>query len=226
MEPMVDLLEHWLGVVRSVARGSGPWLAFNAVLATIPAVLAVGLFHRPRARTPLWWAGVAAFVVFLPNAPYVITDLIHLRGMIDANPGSPGSGLVPAGALAALVLWGLGSYAVCLAQLDRVLRRGRGAPHRSLIRGCVHVACGFGVVLGRVPRLHSWHLVTRPRDTVDGIVSLFHPLAAPLILALAVAFALGAAALTAVARAATERTVELATAARGLIAGRAGGARA
>lgn len=219
---MVDLLDHWLGVVRSVAVGSGPWLAFNAVLATIPAVFAVGLFHRSRPRTPLWWTGVAAFLVFLPNAPYVVTDLIHLRGMIDANPGSPGSGLVPAGALAALVLWGLGSYAVCLAQLDRVLRRSRGAPYRTLIRGGVHLVCGFGVVLGRVPRLHSWHVVTRPHDTLDGIVSVLHPLAVPLVLALAVAFALGAAALTAVARAATERTIELAATARGLITGRTG----
>ncbi len=209
---VLDLVDRYVELLRGIALGSGPWLVFNATLATIPAVLAIALFHRRRERaTVAWLAGVGLFVLFLPNAPYVITDLIHLRSMLQQNPGTRVSDLVPAGVLALLVVWGVGCYAVALAELDRVLaRHPRLARRRVLIRAAIHVACGFGVVLGRIPRLHSWHVVTRPTATVDGIVGGLHPLAVPLVLGLALAFALSAAALTAVARAAWARTVEVA----------------
>lgn len=214
---MLDMLDRYAEMVRGIALGSGPWMAFNSTLAAVPAVLAVALFHRPRRRGPAWWVGVALFVLFLPNAPYVTTDLVHLRGMLEAFPGSRASGVVPAGALALLVGWGVGAYAVCLVEVDRALARSSWARRRVAVRAGLHVLCAFGVVLGRFPRLHSWHVLTRPAATVDGIVGVLHPLAVPLVLALAVAFALAAAAVTAVGRAAWARTVEVADVALGVV---------
>jgi uncharacterized membrane protein len=208
---MVDLVDRYVELLRGIALGSGPWLAFNATLATIPAVLGVALFHRRRRPGLAWGAGVVAFLLFLPNAPYVITDLIHLRSMLEGNPGTRVSDMVPAGVLALLVMWGVGCYAVALAEVDRALARVPAlARRRVAVRAAIHLACAFGVVLGRIPRLHSWHVVTRPHATVDGIVGVLHPLAVPLVVALAIGFALAAAALTAVARAAWARTVEVA----------------
>lgn len=208
---VLDLVDRYVELLRGIALGSGPWLAFNATLATIPAVLAVALFHRRRPPTLAWAAAVVVFLLFLPNAPYVITDLIHLRSMLEGHPGTRVSDMVPAGVLALLVVWGVSCYAVALAEVDRALARSAfGTRHRVAIRAAVHLACAFGVVLGRIPRLHSWYVVTRPHATVDGIVGVLHPLAVPLVLGLAVAFALSAAALTVVARAAWARTVEVA----------------
>jgi uncharacterized membrane protein len=128
--------------------------------------------------------------------------------------------MVPTGALALLVLWGLSCYAVALAHVDRFLARHPAwARRRLLIRATLHLACGFGVVLGRIPRLHSWYVLTRPAATVDGIVGVLHPLAIPLVVALAVVFALAAAAVTAVARAAWARTLDVADAGRRLARG-------
>jgi uncharacterized membrane protein len=210
---VLTLVDRYVELVRGLALGSGPWLVFNATLATIPAVLAVVLFHRGPGHRPsmAWWAGAGLFLLFLPNAPYVITDLVHLRSMLDGNPGTRVSDMVPAGVLALLVLWGVGCYSVALVEVDRALARvPRLARHRVAVRAALHLACGFGVVLGRIPRLHSWHVVTRPHATVDGIVGVLHPLAVPLVVALAIGFALAAAALTAVARAAWARTLEVA----------------
>jgi len=207
---VLDLVDRYVELLRGIALGSGPWLAFNATLAAIPAVLAVVLFHRRLRPSWAWLAGVGAFVLFLPNAPYVITDLIHLRSMLDGSPGTRVSDMVPAGVLALLVVWGVGCYAVALVEVDRALARSaRLARHRLAIRTGLHLACGFGVGLGRIPRLHSWHVLTRPHATVDGIVAVLHPLAVPLVIGLALAFALAAAALTAVARAAWARTLEV-----------------
>lgn len=211
---MAELVARYLDLLRSIALGSGPWLAFNATLATIPALLAVGLARRADRRGPGWWAGAALWVLFLPNAPYVVTDLVHLRSLVGGYGDTRVAAMVPAVVLGLLVTWGLAAYALCLDRVDRALARAGWDRHRLAVRTGLHLLCAFGVVLGRVPRLHSWHVVTRPAATVDGIVSVLHPLAVPLVLAMALAFALGAAALTAVAQAAWARTLELVATAR------------
>src|SRR4029077_10976112 len=67
-----------------VAATHGDWMGVNPVLALVPLGLAALLFRRSMNRSPLWWLGVVAFVAFLPNAPYVLTDVIHLQGALRA----------------------------------------------------------------------------------------------------------------------------------------------
>jgi uncharacterized membrane protein len=213
---MPDVVLTYVELARDVALTAGPWMIYNSVLAAIPLLLAVGLFHgeRPR-RTAGWWAGVVAFVLFLPNAPYLVTDVIHLRGLLANHPGTRTSVIVPAGALAALIAFGVVVYAASLALVDRELRRSPVlARHRVLARSVLHLLCAFGVVLGRLPRLNSWDVVARPTTLVDGVLAVLDPRVVPLVLALAVVFALSAAAVTAVARAAWTRTLGVAETAR------------
>ncbi len=61
-----------------VLAGNARWMGWNLLLALVPLALALLLFRGRRERTALWWLGTAAFVAFLPNAPYVMTDVIHL----------------------------------------------------------------------------------------------------------------------------------------------------
>ncbi len=211
---MAELLERYVDLTRGLALGSGPWLAFNATLAVIPAVLAVALFHRRLRRGWSWWAGVVAFVLFLPNAPYVMTDLVHLRWMIDEHSDTPVSAVLPLAVLAGLVVWGLASYALALAEVDRLLAREGWVRARLPIRTGLHLLCGFGIVLGRLPRLHSWHVLTRPASTIDGLVGVLHPLVVPLTVALALAAAVGVWVVTVLARALADRGRELLGAAR------------
>ncbi|MGI8939971.1 MAG: DUF1361 domain-containing protein [Iamia sp.] len=190
-----------------VARHLGPWMVFNAFLATVPVVLAVVLFHRGRNRTAGWWLGVVAFVLFLPNAPYVVTDIIHAGPLVDFFADrSRVAPLVVLAAIAALALYGLAAYAVCLAEIDRELDRAGRSTWRVPVHAAVHLLSAFGVVLGRIPRLNSWYVVTQPEAVVDGVGSVARPLAVPLVLVLALGFALGAAAVAAVGRAVAERT--------------------
>lgn len=213
---MPDVVVTYVELARDVALTAGPWMAYNSVLAAIPLLLAVGLFLHPGGRrSPTWWAGVVAFVLFLPNAPYLVTDVIHLRGLLDNHPGTRTSVIVPAGALAALVAFGVVVYAASLALVDRELRRSPAlARHRVLARAALHLLCAFGVVLGRLPRLNSWDVVARPGTLVDGVLAVLDLRVVPLVLALAVVFALSAAAVTVVARAAWHRTVDVVAAAR------------
>src|SRR5437764_9379148 len=106
--------------MRAVLRANTVWMTANVVLAAVPFGLAVGLFARPRAKTWSWWVGVAAFVAFLPNAPYVLTDVVHLKANLQHAAGT----LEVVGLLVQYGLLfgaGLAFYGGCLAVLRRRL---------------------------------------------------------------------------------------------------------
>jgi uncharacterized membrane protein len=148
-------------------------MAWNTVLALIPLGFAVFLFTGPRARRgPLWWLGCATFFAFLPNGPYVITDLIHLKGDALALSGKDVALVVLTMQYAAFVLVGVAAYAGSLELLRRHLI-GRGwSPARTFVLELVlHGMCSVGVLLGRFARFNSWEVATRPHDIADHALS-------------------------------------------------------
>src|SRR6187455_1612395 len=58
------------------------FLLFNLALAWLPALAALGAYNLRRRRSgaarALALACGAVWLVFLPNAPYLVTDLVHL----------------------------------------------------------------------------------------------------------------------------------------------------
>lgn len=159
------LLDQVLDVVRS----NRSWMTWNLVLAAVPATLAMPLLWRPHRRTLRWWLGVGVFVLFLPNAPYVLTDLIHLRSDIAETDGGS---VVVFGVLplyAAFIVAGFTSYLLCLALIVREVRSVRPAAPRLPIELTVHAICAVGIVLGRVARLNSWDTVQEPRWTAETV---------------------------------------------------------
>ncbi|GAB2698896.1 DUF1361 domain-containing protein [Nocardia thraciensis] len=150
------------------------WMAWNTVLAWVPVLLALLVFRTRRGakeipRSPVWWAGVALFVLFLPNAPYVVTDLVHLREDIHfVGDGPVVTTVLPL--YAALIVSGFLAYYLALAEVGRFLD-GVGRAHwRVPVVLGLHLLCAIGIFLGRWTRLNSWEPVVQPRDTVDRIL--------------------------------------------------------
>jgi uncharacterized membrane protein len=161
-------------------RGMFAFLAWNMLLAWAPLALSLLLArrHRPGAeRAPgrlLSWTLGALWLAFFPNAPYMVTDLIHLRAR---NP-------VPiwfdAVMVFAFALTGVCIAFVSLLLVHRLVERWRGARTGWLFVGAVAALTGFGIYLGRVQRWNSWDLVTRPADLVAGTADhLVHPMSHP-----------------------------------------------
>jgi uncharacterized membrane protein len=154
-------------------------MLWNVFLAAIPAVLAVALFliapfrteHR---RSVLWWFGFAAWVLFLPNAPYLLTDVVHMIHDIQ-NTRSDGWTYLIIGTYGSLFAFGLASYALSLQLFRRFLHRtGRSrlvAPAILL----VHALCVVAMYLGRVIRLNSWDVVTAPQQVVSSVLRIPRP---------------------------------------------------
>ena len=53
---------------RQVLSGHAQWMTWNLLPPLVPQGLSLVLFRPGRSRRLRWWAGVAAFVGFLPNA--------------------------------------------------------------------------------------------------------------------------------------------------------------
>lgn len=143
------------------------WMTWNLLLAAVPAALALGLFALPHRRRAAWWLGVVAFVVTLPNAPYVVTDLVHLRHSVSiaSTDGKVLGVVLPL--YAAFILAGYLSYVLCTELVSREVRDVRPGTPRWLVEAALHVTCTVGILVGRIARLNSWDTVTDPANTVE-----------------------------------------------------------
>jgi uncharacterized membrane protein len=130
------------------------FLPWNLFLAWIPWFAALG-FAAARGPAALAASG-ALWLLFLPNAPYLVTDLVHLRPRIGV-PHWYDVLLFGAFALAGCVLgW------ASLEVVHRRVARALGAPGAAAVVAIVLFLTGFGVYLGRFLRWNSWDVVTRP----------------------------------------------------------------
>ena len=142
------------------------WMAWNLMLAAVPALLAHVLFRPGRRPTKGWWFGLVLFALFLPNAPYVISDLIHLPGNLATAPtrSSVLLGFLPS--YATYILVGVLSYAYCLHRLRRWLVARPLDPGWVALEIVIDLAASVGVLIGRVGRLNSWDAFVHPRATI------------------------------------------------------------
>jgi uncharacterized membrane protein len=120
-----------------------------------------------RSRSIVWWLGFLVFVAFLPNAPYVLTDVIHLIYQIRYLPYSVwmiALALIPQ----YLLFMGIGfqAYVLSLINLGEYLKRQGGARFVPAVEWFVHGLSAIGIYLGRFQRLNSWDLVAQPDEVV------------------------------------------------------------
>jgi uncharacterized membrane protein len=171
--------------------GNGPWMTWNVALALLPLLAAVVLFGRDAAhRSMLWWAGLVGLVLFLPNAPYVLTDVVHLpESLRGVRPGVAAE----AGVLftyGLLFTVGVVSYVLSLHLLgDYWARAGWSRRATVTLEATLHAACAIGIYLGRFPGLNSWDVLRRPADVAGGVRSIASPFGAATVIAMFVTLA-------------------------------------
>ena len=166
---------------------TGSWehvaIAWNLVLAWIPFALAVVAYDRPRSgvRSPALLATAALWLLFLPNAPYIVTNLMHVRS------GGPVPVLYDVLLLSAAAWTGLLLGLTSLYLMHSVARRVLGpATAWALAVGALALS-SFGIYLGRVQRWNSWDVFTRPGALVSEVgAGILHPLSHPRPIALTV----------------------------------------
>lgn len=141
------------------------YLVYNLALALIPLLLSTVAVRLNGAG--LWRFGVwGAWLLFFPNAPYLVTDLIHLRPRPEVPFWFDWLMLVSFSGTGILIGY------VSLAQVHRSLAR-RLSPGMvvGLLWGILGLTA-FGIYLGRFPRWNSWDLLTRPTEMLHYLADL------------------------------------------------------
>jgi uncharacterized membrane protein len=71
-------LLDWLSLALELLNLSSHRIIWNLFLAFIPLLCSWFLFRPSGTPSGSWWAVFRIFLAFLPNAPYILTDTIHL----------------------------------------------------------------------------------------------------------------------------------------------------
>ncbi|WP_119080482.1 DUF1361 domain-containing protein [Chitinophaga alhagiae] len=128
---------------------------WNMVLAVMPLIFSRQLVHR----RPLHWRSLlllGGWLVFFPNAPYLVTDILHFT---SASSAPRWFDLV----LVTTAAWnGLLLGALSLMHIEGFLALHFSKPAVSGILLFIMVLCGYGVYLGRFLRFNSWDVLTDP----------------------------------------------------------------
>lgn len=146
--------------LRMLARDNGTYgfLAWNLFLAWIPLLLAAAVVAAWRwglriSVVPL----LALWLLFFPNAPYVITDFVHLRD-IGGMPRWFDAVLLGSFAVTSLALGFVSLYLV-----QNLIRATLGVGWSWVAALTVIALSGVGIYLGRVEQLNSWDALNPER---------------------------------------------------------------
>ena len=168
-----------LGLIRTLATGKSMlmWLDWNLLLAWMPLFFALAFRHTlgtPETstaanRTRLLTALAFGWLLFLPNAPYLVTDFVHFKPR-DPVPVWFDILLFMSFAWTGLAL---GFLSLRLLQKEVACRWGRWSARWFVVASLI--LCSFGVYIGRVGRWNSWDVVVHPLDLTDWCARSFLP---------------------------------------------------
>jgi uncharacterized membrane protein len=150
------------------------FMVWNTFLALIPWVVSLWIFRGRGAgvRRVSWWIGLVVFIAFLPNAPYVLTDIIHLVRGIRRGAEMWTVVLIWIPQYFLFMLIGFEAYVLSLVNLGHYLKKQGQGRWVGAAELTLHGLCAVGIYLGRFPRFNSWDVITGPKRLLIHILKV------------------------------------------------------
>jgi uncharacterized membrane protein len=149
------------------------WLNWNLFLAWVPYYISSFIMRKPWVLDRRIQFGLLffAWLVFIPNSFYLITDLFHLK---LREP-------VPLWFDLALIIsfvWnGIFLGMLSVSQMEKILHAKFGWRNEWLFVAAVMSLNALGIYVGRYLRYNSWDVITNPFELFNDIIYLFiHPI--------------------------------------------------
>jgi uncharacterized membrane protein len=152
------------------------FLNWNLFLAFVPWAVTSVTILKPKLQTYriTIFILLSIWLLFFPNAPYILTDLFHLR-LKSAMPKWFDLILILSFAWTGLVFGFLSLW-----DIEKILGKSMNRIWMSLISVCLLFIGSFGIYLGRYLRWNSWDIINEPfnllYDITDRLINPFdHP---------------------------------------------------
>ena len=150
------------------------FLIWNLFLAWLPYLASLwtnSLYQRQSRRWGYLLVPGLLWLIFFPNAPYIVTDFFHLQH----RPPVPL--WYDIGLLAIFAWTGLFLAVFSLRAMQMLVKTVAGSVAAWLFVAAVIGLSGLGVYIGRFLRWNSWDLFLHPQAVLtDIVIHLTHPL--------------------------------------------------
>jgi len=140
------------------------FLAWNLILAAVPMIVSNWLLENPKAcKNKMLYFLSAIWLLFLPNAPYIITDFLHFKHS---------TGMPEWFDLLLLMSFSWSGIALGFLSITGMhhiwqTRFGFKTGWIFIISCCL--LSGFGIYLGRFLRYNSWDIISNPFELITDI---------------------------------------------------------
>jgi uncharacterized membrane protein len=165
---ILTVLAVVLNILRIVILGkvSFLYILWNIFLAFVPFIISSLLlfyFKENKLTKLIFIVGFFIWILFIPNAPYIITDFIHL-GTTRSIPIVYDVLLLFSSASVGLFL---GFYS--LFHIEQIIKAKCSYVKTSIIMGFIILLISFGIYLGRFLRFNSWDIFINHTSLVNNI---------------------------------------------------------
>lgn len=172
---LLALFSFALSIIRVFITGhiTFLFLNWNLFLAFIPLLISTVLLQRRIQKNKLIFAiFFLSWLLFFPNAPYIITDLIHLKLLSYVHTLWYDLILIMSFTWTGLV-FGL----VSLLNVEKALQKFITPQKTNFLMMALLFLSGFGIYLGRFLRRNTWDVLTNPGGLFyDIFIRLIDPL--------------------------------------------------
>ncbi len=159
-------------LIRNAVVGNKDYnfLLWNLFLAIVPFIVAflLEIFYK-KLNTLFLIVGGCLWILFYPNAPYMVSDLIH----VDKASSIVLYDTLIIFSLSILALF-FGFYSLRLIYV--IIKRKKNHKFALSVIGFCILLSSFGIYLGRILRLNSWDVFTKPIQTATIIFEHLFPI--------------------------------------------------
>lgn len=163
-----DILRSVTEILRSLSGSSAIFLIIAigaiAILMTLDIRSRLG---QPNNRSISWWLGLLVFIFFLPNAPYILTDIIHFYDAVRSIQSVWAITLVIVPIYIIFIGTGWFAYVFSLLSIGKYLLKNHLDRYTNIAEITLHFLCAIGIYIGRFLRFNSWSLITAPRELIS-----------------------------------------------------------
>ena len=159
---MLGQFIDWLQLSLNLFNQSTARIVWNLCLAFIPFSLSFYLFRPQAVRNLFWWLFLLIFIAFLPNAPYILTDSIHIIELSQQDYPAWAIALIVIPQYVLFILFGFEAYVISLSQIEQYLANSLTPNYLTVVKAIAHGLSVVGIYIGRFERFNSWDFITKP----------------------------------------------------------------